>query len=228
MRLSTSAGMHRFSWDLRYDPIGDRGPGVANGAAVPHHTYPSRYSPWAPPGAYTVRLTVNGRHYTQPLRLYLDPRVRTPAPALAQLAALTREMYDGAKAAHEDAEHARALSAALAKLDGEGVAALRARLDSLAPSAAKAGRGRRGRGPRGGATPAPTLASVSNELLGAAMAMQEADVAPTAEQVAACARARAEAAEVMRKWNSVVAVELPRFNARRRAAGLPAVELPKG
>ena len=26
MRLSTKAGMHRFSWDLHYDPVGERGP----------------------------------------------------------------------------------------------------------------------------------------------------------------------------------------------------------
>ncbi|HEU5357683.1 MAG TPA: hypothetical protein VFU45_01090, partial [Gemmatimonadales bacterium] len=180
MRLSTAAGMHRFSWDLRYDPIDDRGPGSANGAAVPYHTYPSRYAPWAPAGAYTVQLTVNGKRYTQPLRLYLDPRVRTPAPALAELAALTHEMYLGARAAHQDAVRAHALAAVLAKADGTDVAALRAELDSIAPAPKpEGGRGFRRR--RNGAKAAPTLGAVSGEMLGAAMAMQEADVAPTAE-----------------------------------------------
>ncbi len=53
MALDRSAGMHRFSWDLHYDPIGEtrgRGRGGANGA-VPHRTYPSVDAPWAPPGA---------------------------------------------------------------------------------------------------------------------------------------------------------------------------------
>ncbi|HEU5358075.1 MAG TPA: hypothetical protein VFU45_03055, partial [Gemmatimonadales bacterium] len=182
--------------------------------------------PWAPAGAYTVQLTVNGKRYTQPLRLYLDPRVRTPAPALAELAALTHEMYLGARAAHQDAVRAHALAAALTTADGEGVAGLRAALDSIAP--APRPEGRRGfRGRRNGAKAAPTLDAVSGEMLGAAMAMQEADVAPTAENVAACARARADAAEVLRKWNALVDGALPRLNARRKAAGLPAVTLPR-
>ena len=63
IRLSTRAGFHRFTWDLHFDPIGedpDAGDEGANGA-VPHHTYDQPYSPWAPPGNYTVRLTVDGK-----------------------------------------------------------------------------------------------------------------------------------------------------------------------
>ncbi|MFI5213862.1 MAG: hypothetical protein ACHQU8_04925, partial [Gemmatimonadales bacterium] len=46
----------------------------------------------------------------------------------------------------------------------------------------------------------PTLESASAALLAAAMAMQNADLAPTAAQVAACDRARAAAAPVMARW----------------------------
>ena len=35
--------------------------------AVPHRTYPSVNAPWAPPGSYTVRLTIDGKSYTQPI-----------------------------------------------------------------------------------------------------------------------------------------------------------------
>ncbi|MFI5235216.1 MAG: hypothetical protein ACHQXA_05840, partial [Gemmatimonadales bacterium] len=227
MRLSTAAGMHRFSWDLRFDPIGDRGPGGDNGAAVPHRTYPSVYAPWAPPGNYSVRLTVGGKHFSQPLTLYLDPRVRTPAPALARLAALTREMYVGARAAHADAVRARALVEILAKTEGPGVAAFRIQVESLAPAPAPGGRGRfGGRGRRDGGKVAPTLASVSGTMLGAAMAMQDADVPPTAEEVAACERARADAAPVLKKWNALVGVKRQALNARRKAAGLAAIGVP--
>ena len=102
IRLSTRAGFHRFTWDLHFDAIGedpDAGDEGANGA-VPHHTYDQPYSPWAPPGTYTVRLTVDGKPYTQPLTLRLDPRVKTSAAGLAQLASVTRETYDAAVAAH--------------------------------------------------------------------------------------------------------------------------------
>ncbi|MFN8574775.1 MAG: hypothetical protein U0132_22160 [Gemmatimonadaceae bacterium] len=63
--VSPKAGMHRFSWEMRYDPlpiedINDNGDEDATGA-VPHHTYPTVNAPWAPPGGYTVRLTVEGK-----------------------------------------------------------------------------------------------------------------------------------------------------------------------
>ena len=80
--LSTQAGAHRFSWDLRYNPVsedggagGGGGGGGGSGGAVPHRTYTNVNAPWAPPGSYVVRLTANGKSYTQPLTLRLDPRV---------------------------------------------------------------------------------------------------------------------------------------------------------
>jgi hypothetical protein len=86
--------MHRFSWDLHYEPIGDepRAGGGATGA-VPGHTYPKVETPWAPPGEYTVRLTVAGQRYSQPLTLRLEPRVKTPAFELERAATLSRGMY---------------------------------------------------------------------------------------------------------------------------------------
>ena len=75
--------MHRFTWDLHYDPIppediADNGDEEATGA-VPGRTYETINAPWAPPGQYTVRLTVNGTRYTQPITVRMDPRVKTPA-----------------------------------------------------------------------------------------------------------------------------------------------------
>jgi hypothetical protein len=63
-------------------------------------------------------------------------------------------------------------------------------------------------------------------MMGAAMAMQGADVAPTASQVAACERARKQSAEVMAKWNALRTKGLAELNAKRRAAGQPLVTLP--
>ena len=236
--LSTNKGMHRFSWDLHYQPIVpiEEGGGGEEGAtgAVPHRTYPEPNTPWAPPGAYTVRLTVNGKAYTQPLTLKLDPRVKTPAVGLTQLASLSKEMYDGAVAAHAALLQGRALSAKLAGLSGTDAAALKARIDSIAPPAPAGGRGRGGRGGgfgggrgRGGAgAGAPTLESVSNAQLAAASSMQEAELTPTAGQVAAVARARADAKAVMDRWTAIKTRDLAAFNAKRKAAGEPAVTVP--
>ena len=191
-------------------------------------------SPWAAPGAYTVRLTVNGKSYTQPLTLKLDPRVKTPAAGLAQLASLSKEMYDGAVAAHAALVEGRALSQKLAGLSGADAAVLKARIDSIAPPPQVGGRGRGrggfggGRGRGGAPAGPPTLESVSNAQIAAAAPMQEADVTPTAAQVAAVARARADAKSVMERWNLIKTRDLAAFNAKQKAAGQPTVTLPAG
>ena len=66
--LSTSAGMHRWVWDLRPTPpvrpagAGGGGFGGRGGA------------PLVLPGMYTVKLSVGGKSYTQPLLVKMDPR----------------------------------------------------------------------------------------------------------------------------------------------------------
>jgi hypothetical protein len=76
-------------------------------------------------------------------------------------------------------------------------------VDALAPpkpdSSADASRGRQAAKPEG----PPTLESVSNELMAAAMAMQGADIAPTANQIAACKRASASYRSVMAQWSAL-------------------------
>lgn len=72
--LGTSAGHHRFVWDLRYAPP----PGVARSfaiAAVYRRTPSGPLGPFVPPGRYTVRLKVDGSVYERPLEVRLDPRV---------------------------------------------------------------------------------------------------------------------------------------------------------
>jgi hypothetical protein len=109
-RLAASAGLHRFVWDVHYQPLaspaGTRGLPISS---VPGRGAPAPASPWAAPGTYTVRLTAGGRSYTQPIEVRQDPRVRTPAEQLRQVYALTDAAYRGALAVQEAAEQAAAL-----------------------------------------------------------------------------------------------------------------------
>jgi hypothetical protein len=65
----------------------------------------------------------------------------------------------------------------------------------------------------------PVLADAQKALLAASMAMQSADVAPTANQIAACARARAQGNAALARWKKLEATGLKALNARGRAAG---------
>jgi hypothetical protein len=77
VRPATTAGMHRFVWDLHAAPTG--GGGRRGRAEYPisaiFQDTPGAQGEWMPPGTYTVKLTVNGKSYTQPLVVKADPRV---------------------------------------------------------------------------------------------------------------------------------------------------------
>jgi photosystem II stability/assembly factor-like uncharacterized protein len=69
--LSAAAGMHRWVWDLRPTPPADRGARGGGGGGF-FRSGEARVLP----GAYTVKLTVNGKSYTQPLTVKMDPRAK--------------------------------------------------------------------------------------------------------------------------------------------------------
>jgi hypothetical protein len=183
---------------MRFDAIDATN--QSEGGAVPHRTYVVTTTPWAPPGAYTVRLVADGKAYTQPLKLVLDPTVKTPASAMTQVATLSREMYDGAVALRSAYVTARAMSD---RLTSASDAALKAQIDSIAPAPTRAPRP--GFGPRQAPSGPPTLESVRVGMMAAAMAMQGADVAPTAREIDAVAKARAQYKEVISRWNALAA-----------------------
>ena len=92
----------------------------------PHDTPPAPSSPWARAGAYTVKLTVDGKSYTQPLTLKMDPRVKTPALGLAQQFTLSKQLYDGIIEAQKALEEVRAARAVAATMPAARSAALQA------------------------------------------------------------------------------------------------------
>jgi len=62
--------------------------------------------------------------------------------------------------------------------------------------------------------------------LAAAMSMQEAEVGPTAREIAACDEARTRSADVMGRWQQLSTTGLSQLNAKRTTAGLAPIRLP--
>jgi photosystem II stability/assembly factor-like uncharacterized protein len=70
--LSTEPGMHRFVWDLHGPP--PAGSRMNPPISAIYRDTPTNQGPWLPAGSYSVKLTVDGHAYTQPLLVKPDPR----------------------------------------------------------------------------------------------------------------------------------------------------------
>jgi hypothetical protein len=241
--LSAAAGLHRFFWDVHYQRVpaipgapAGRGSGLSFGA-IPRNTPPPPATPWAGAGTYTARLTVDGRSYTQPITVKLDPRVRTPATTMQEIYSLSASLYyDAAEAQAAVAglvrlrEQVRSLAARASGDAARALAAFAQRADSLrgldSTRVAGAGGGL-GAGPEeggGAAAFAPGgLSAVALALARAMNLLQAADVAPTAAQRATIAEAQRNAAAAMARWKVLRTTELANLNTRLGRAGMAQV-----
>jgi len=243
--LKTTAGMHRFQWDMHFQALGGGGGGRGGlpMAAVAYNTAPNPGGIWAPPGLYTVRLTVDGKTYSQPITLRIDPRVKTSAAGIAQQSELSKAMYDGAIDAQAALAQMRAIRAQVKPIQDKAkgnatITQALADFDKKAGSiegAAGGGLGQRGgggggipagmRGGAGGEAAQDTLSSIGGTLTQLANLMQAADVAPTTQVAAAVAERRQALTNLMAKWNAFKAQDVPALNAKLKAANLPLVEI---
>ncbi|HMV51946.1 MAG TPA: glycoside hydrolase, partial [Blastocatellia bacterium] len=157
--LSNKAGLQRWTWDLRQvPPVGF--PRSYPMTAIYQDTPPQPDGPLVQPGAYQVRLNVDGKSFTQPLTVKMDPRVTTSQAGLAQIHDVATRCYDGitkARAAQADIRKLREQLRALKDKAGSGAVApdvlnAIAALDQKASAIEGAGGGGRfgGGGGRGG------------------------------------------------------------------------------
>ena len=190
------------------------GPNLPMGA-IGHNTIAAPTTPWVNPGTFTVKLTVNGQTYTQPIVVKPDPRVKTPLLAMQQVYSLSKSMYYAAVDVQAAARRARGLheqiAARQAQANGEVADALAAfdkKVQTLAGTAQA--------GP-------DTLTGAGAGLAGVMNILQGADVRPTTVQLKAITTARTAADEAMAKWAAIKAVDLPALNAKLAAARLASV-----
>jgi photosystem II stability/assembly factor-like uncharacterized protein len=233
--MSANAGMNRVNWDLRYDaPPAFRHSYEIN--ANPGLTPPSPEGALAPPGVYSVALTVNGRTYTQSLTVRNDPRSpATVADVQAQSALLVR-ITEGLRASWEGYQQAVALRAALhgaatasAPADvTTAITNLDAKLDSVAGNPNARGGFRRGQ-------PAPpTFFAINGEFVTQLNAQDNADMAPTAGMLAAYSSVCNDLRTVTTAWQRLASTDLAGINSilvRNRLGAVPgpknAVALPR-
>jgi hypothetical protein len=226
-KLTKNAGQNRYVWDLRY-------------AAPPvlRHEYPisALYgnTPALPlgaivtPGNYTVKLTVNGRTYEQPLVVSMDPRVDVSGTALAQQLTLEAKIIDLVASSYESYKKAGVLRQTLAGdqkgLEKNGATAAITALKEFDQKAARlqgsdAGGFGGGGGGRGG-RPAPAFAALNRTLGSLVNVVDGQDAAPTPAMETAYTGSCGELATAARQWNDLMKTDLANLNGELTKAGL--------
>lgn len=217
--LETTPGLHRFVWPLRYAPPAalSHGNAYADGA-------------WAPPGQYTVKLTVNGKTYSEPLTVVHDPRVTIPEAAYQQQFELAQKVEaEQAKLATAMGEADR-LHAALQKAGKDANDDLKQAIDALDAKVVAAADIKEAPNPYNAWTVPPDNVQNFAYLEGALRSLAQAvdggaDAAPSPDAESGYAKLSGMLDASLQKWGALKANELPVLNAKLEAAGKKPISL---
>jgi hypothetical protein len=216
LSLPAKAGANRVSWDLRYDPpLAFAHTYELN--ANPGLTPPSPEGPLVPPGSYTLRLTANGRSYTQTVTVRPDPRSAATAAGIGAQHALEMRLVKGIEVAWEGYQQAAAVRETIRQLTppnadsavNTALAGLSAAIDSVTGNMATA----RAFSLAGGRAPAPRFVDVSASLVSQLKAQDYADQAPTPAMLAGWAKACEALGSAIRSWRRVTTQNLAVYSA---------------
>ena len=219
--LSTSAGMHRWVWDLRYPALNADALGYPI-SAVPHDTPLYPVGPLVLPGRYTVLLTAGGETLSQPLTVEMDPRVVTSASDLASQLELERRLADALSTSSRALNEAHSARRQAQQLEERSHSRLKRRVKQYEDSLTALVDGVKE--PSGEKKEEETLSSVNNDLKELYGAVSQADVAPTSAQEKAAADLEQSLAPLISKWRDARGEELDRLNRRLKRAGLETIQ----
>jgi len=230
--LARRAGLNRFVWDLRYTRPSalryDYGMAVSRPGGAPR--MPEGIL--APAGAYQARLTVDGRSYTAPLLVKMDPRVNVAADVLAKQLDLETKIGDGMSRSHRAVMQIRDLRRHLNELPGRLGAVQDGAQITQAAAALEQKLVRLADGPAGARDVWPPPAEGALRLdrlnggLAALMTVVEApDAAPTAQQVAALASYSQAVDRQIAAWEELKTKDLVELNVMLRRQRIAEIAL---
>lgn len=223
--LSKHLGLNRFVWDLRYERPRALRFGYSIAAAYGDDAIMRPEGPLVLPGIYQVQLSVDGKTYTAPLEVKMDPRVKTAAIALRQQLTLETQIMQAMRDSYQTVQEIRDLRAQLndlqtklrtdagAKRVLEAIAALDKKAAELVAVEQTY--------PPAGIVSAASL----NGALGSLMVLVDsADAAPTAQAASALATYQKLLAQELAKWAGLKKNDIPALTTMLRQSQLPPIK----
>lgn len=196
--LTSNPGLNRIVWDLRYNAaVASKNPFAPGG-------------PMVVPGKYTVRLTVDGAVYTQPLTVQLDPRVHVSQEALEQQMAFGLKVRDASAQAAQTLAQIKEVQSKLAETHKSANTPQAAKLQNKIASLI-------------GSSDEGSLAQITRELGEIGSAAESADAAPTDTLLTLYNKANGALQQRVSEWTQIQANEFKNLNAELQRAGKPII-----
>ena len=225
--LSAQVGMHRFIWNLHYAP-----PEALEWefpiSAIVHNTVLTPLGAWILPGSYTVKLTVEGKSYTQPLTVKMDPRIQTPLDDLRKQHEMQMGAVKGMKESYEALTQVKSVRAQFKDVTGKlsGKEKLVKEVEALDKQCAElegaTQPGFSGVPPSG---KQPENFSTLNQHFSAILTVADsADVAPTTQATAAYHELEESSTALRRRWGALRERELGDLISKLRKAGIATID----
>lgn len=216
--LSAERGSHRFLWDIHYTSLNL--PPSYPISAIYKNTAPRPTSPWVMPGNYIVKLSVNGKVFSQPLRIKMDPRIKTSIADLQKQHDLSMLCYEGRKKITAISDETVSVHRQLVELMNKATGELSARLKGFDEKVTSIDTGKQQNNSKNFSQVYSVFAT-SFEIL------QESDMPLTSQVSEAVTNNQLELKQLEAKWSKIESVELPQLNKALKAEGLREITFDK-
>lgn len=194
-KLPTTAGVHRWIWNLRFAAPPAPLPEYSMSTAFGQNTPKEPEGPQVLPGTYEVRLTVDGKTVSQKVSVSMDPRVKISAEDLQKQFDLETRIYTtlqkGDKALGEIRDFYKR---------NQTSPAAKTKLETLAHVEPAV---REPRAQTGGKPQPPTLSGLLGTLEQLATNVDSADAAPTTQATKAADETIQHVEEFVGQWEKV-------------------------
>ena len=224
--LSKNIGLNRFVWDLRYERPQALRYGYSIAAAYGEDAIMQPEGPLVLPGTYQVQLTADGKTYTAPLEVKMDPRVKVSPLALRQQKMLEGRVMQGMWDSFQVVQQIRDLRSQLKALQSRlnSGASAKPILDAIAALDKKAAElvAVEQTYPPVGIVSA---ASVNGALSSLLVLVDSADRAPTAQATSAFGAYRKLLDQQMAKWAALRESDVRALNLLLEQRQLPPIKI---